>query len=61
MLNRALKLLSTWKFFHEEYESLEKTFAFAYPENRVQSTVRQLNDSNCLREEKNSNRNRAAF
>lgn len=54
MLNRALKLLSTWKFFHEEYESLEKTFAFAYPENRVQSTVRQLNDSNCLREEKNS-------
>lgn len=54
MLNRALKLLSTWKFFHKEYESLEKTFAFAYPENRVQSTVRQLNDSNCLREEKNS-------
>lgn len=22
--------------------------AFAYPENRVQSTIRQLNDSNCL-------------
>ena len=46
MLNRAFKLSSTWKFFHEECERLKETFArLCYPDNLVQSTIRQFIDS----------------
>ena len=46
VLNRAFKLSSTWMFFHEECERLKETFArLYYPDNLVQSTIRQFIDS----------------
>ena len=46
MLNREFKLSSTWKFFHEECERLKETFArLCYPDNLVQSAIRQFIDS----------------
>ena len=41
MLNRAFKLSSTWKAFHEECERLKEIFSrLCYPEDHVQSTIR---------------------
>jgi len=43
MLNCVFKLSFTWKFFHEECECLNETFAqVCYPDNLVQSTIRQF-------------------
>ena len=40
MLNRAFKLSSTWKFFHEECERLKEIFSrLRYPDELVQSTT----------------------
>ena len=56
MLNRAFKLSSTWKLFHQECERLKEIFSrLRYPDKLVQSTIRQFTDSTiqcCL---KNSN------
>ena len=43
MLNRAFKLSSTWKLFHQECERL--TVTLCYPEELVQSTIRQFIES----------------
>ena len=46
MLNRAFKLSSTWKFFHEECERLKEIFSrLRYPDDLVQSTIRQFIES----------------
>ena len=46
MLNRAFKLSSTWKLFHQECERLKVTFSrLCYPEELVQSTIRQFIES----------------
>ncbi|KAL9955814.1 hypothetical protein ACROYT_G037197 [Oculina patagonica] len=46
MLNRAFKLSSSWKLFHQECERLEVTFSrLCYPEELVQSTIRQFIES----------------
>ena len=46
MLNRAFKLSSTWKLFHQECERLKETFSrLRYPDKLVQSTIRQFIDS----------------
>ncbi|XP_073233004.1 uncharacterized protein [Porites lutea] len=46
MLNRAFKLSSTWKFFHEECERLREIFSrLRYPDDLVQSTIRQFIES----------------
>ena len=46
MLNRAFKLSSTWKLFHQQYERLKVTFSrVCYPEELVQSTIRQFIES----------------
>ena len=46
MLNRAFKLSSTWKLFHQEYERLKVTFSrLCYPEELVQSTIRRFIES----------------
>ena len=46
MLNRAFKLSSTWKAFHEECERLKEIFSrLCYPEDHVQSTIRLFVDS----------------
>ena len=43
MRNRAFKLSSTWKLFHQECERLKETFSrLRYPDKLVQSTIRQL-------------------
>ena len=43
---RALKLSSTWKLFHQESERLKLTFSrLCYPEDLVQSTIRQFIES----------------
>ena len=46
MLNRAFKLSSTWKLFHQECDRLKETFSrLRYPDKLVQSTIRQFIDS----------------
>ena len=46
MLNLAFKLSSTWKLFHQECERLKVTFSrLCYPEELVQSTIRQFIES----------------
>ena len=45
MLNRAFKLSSTWKLFYQECERLKVTFPVCYPEELVQSTIRQFIES----------------
>ena len=46
MLNRAFKLSSTWKLFHQECERLKVTFSrLCYPEELVQSAIRQFIES----------------
>ena len=46
MLNRALQLLSTWKFFHEECECLKVIFSrLRYPGDLVQSAIRRFIES----------------
>ena len=46
MLNRAFKLSSTWKLFHQECERLKVTFSrLCYPEELVQSTICQFIES----------------
>ncbi|XP_068714217.1 uncharacterized protein [Montipora foliosa] len=46
MLNRAFKLSSTWKAFHEECERFKEIFSrLCYPEDHVQSTIRLFVDS----------------
>ena len=43
MLNRAFKLSSNWKLFHQECERLKKTFVrLQYPESLVETTIRQF-------------------
>ena len=43
MLNRAFKLSSNWKLFHQECERLKETFArLQYPESLVETTIRQF-------------------
>ncbi|KAL9976394.1 hypothetical protein ACROYT_G013692 [Oculina patagonica] len=46
VLNRAFKLSSSWKLFHQECERLKVTFSrLCYPEELVQSTIRQFIES----------------
>ena len=46
MLNRAFKLSSTWKLFHQKCERLKKIFSrLRYPYKLVISTIRQFIDS----------------
>ena len=46
MLNRASRLSSTWKFFHEECERLKEAFVrLCYSDNLVHSTIRQFIES----------------
>ena len=46
MLNRAFKLSSTWKLFHQECERLKVIFSrLCYPEELVQFTIRQFIES----------------
>ncbi|KAL9986971.1 hypothetical protein ACROYT_G001201 [Oculina patagonica] len=46
MLNRAFKLSSSWKLFHQECERLKVTFSrLRYPDELVQSTIRQFIES----------------
>ena len=46
MLNRAFKLSSTWKLFHQECEHLKEIFSrLRYPDKLVKSTIRQFIDS----------------
>ena len=46
MLNRAFKLSSTWKLFHQECERLKEIFSrLRYPDKLVQFTIRQFIDS----------------
>ena len=46
MLNRAFKLSSTWKLCHQECKRLKVTFSHVcYPEELVQSTIRQFIES----------------
>ena len=46
MLNRAFKLSSTWKLFHQECERLKVTFSrLCYPEELVQSTIHRFIES----------------
>ena len=46
MLNRAFKLSSTWKLFHQKCERLKETFSrLRYPDKLVESTIRQFSDS----------------
>ena len=43
MLNRAFKLSSNWKLFHQECERLKETFArLQHPESLVETTIRQF-------------------
>ena len=43
MLNRAFKLSSNWRLFHQECERLKETFArLQYPESLVETTIRQF-------------------
>ena len=43
MLNRAFKLTSTWKLFHQECECLKEIFSrLRYPDKLVISTIRQF-------------------
>ena len=43
MLNRAFKLSSNWKLFHQECPRLKETFArLQYPEFLVETTIRQF-------------------
>jgi len=43
MLNRAYKLSSTWQFFHQECERLEKVFArLHYPKTVIENTIRNF-------------------
>ena len=46
LLNTMLKLSSTWKLFHQDCERLKVTFCrLCYPEELVQSTIRQFIES----------------
>ena len=72
MLNRAFKLSSIQEFFQEECERLKETFArLCYPDNLVQSTIRQFIESKVSEDSRtqvsekrvarNSNQNRVAL
>ena len=52
MLNRAFKLSSTWKLFHQECERLKMTFShLCYPEELVQSTEDALTQQQELKKQ----------